>query len=80
MEPGGPMLHLQRLSNNPYPEPIPRIDTYFFKIHSNISYMPQMRAIHMKSITFKCESFIVVLFCNNTFLKRKLVAHVCEFQ
>ena len=39
MEPGGSMSHSQRLSNNPYPEPnqqIPRIDSYLFKIHSNI--------------------------------------------
>ena len=32
MEPGSPMPH----SNNPYPDPISRINTYFFKIHSNI--------------------------------------------
>ena len=39
MEPGGSNSHLQGLSNNidPQPnEPIPRMDTYFFKIHSNI--------------------------------------------
>jgi hypothetical protein len=39
MEPGGSMPHSQRLSNNPYPEPnqpITRIDTYLFKVHSNI--------------------------------------------
>ena len=39
MNPGGSMSHSQGLSNNPYPEPnqpIPRIDTYFFKIHPNI--------------------------------------------
>ena len=39
MEPGGSMLHSQELSNNPYPSqisPFPRIDAYFFKIHSNI--------------------------------------------
>ena len=46
MEPGGSMAHSQGLSNNHYPESnqpilsqinlIPRIDTYFFKIHSNI--------------------------------------------
>ena len=39
MEPGGSMPHSQGLSNNPYREPInpiPRIDTYFFKVHSNI--------------------------------------------
>ena len=39
MEPGGSMPHSQGPSNNPYPEPnqpIPRIDTYLFKIHSNI--------------------------------------------
>ena len=40
-EPGGAMPHSQGLSNNPYPElnnPIPRIDTYFYKIHSNIVF------------------------------------------
>ena len=36
MEPGGSILHSQGLSNNPYPEPKQPIDTYFFKIHSNI--------------------------------------------
>ena len=39
MAPGSPMPHTQMLSNNSYPEPNqpnPRIDTYFFKIHSNI--------------------------------------------
>ena len=36
MELGGPMPHSQGLSNNPYPEPYPRIETYFFKVHSNI--------------------------------------------
>ena len=40
MEPGGSMPHSQGLSNNPYPEPnqpiSSRIDTHFFKIHSNI--------------------------------------------
>jgi hypothetical protein len=33
------MPHSQGLSNNPYPEPNqpnPRIDTYLFKVHSNI--------------------------------------------
>ena len=40
MEPGGSMLHSQELSNNSYPEPInpvPHIDTCFFKICSNIA-------------------------------------------
>ena len=39
MEPGGSMPHSQELSNNPYPvpiNPIPRIDTYLFKVNSNI--------------------------------------------
>ena len=39
MKPGGTMPSSQGLSNNPYPEsiqPNSRIDTYFFKIHSNI--------------------------------------------
>ena len=39
MQPVGSMPHSQGLSNNPYSEPtnpIPVIDTYFFKIHSNI--------------------------------------------
>ena len=39
MEHEGTMSHSQGLSNNPYPEPnnpIPRIDTYLFKVHSNI--------------------------------------------
>ena len=33
------MLHSQGLSNSPYPEPnpIPRIDICFLKIHSNIA-------------------------------------------
>ena len=34
MEPGDSMPHSQELSNNSHPEPNPRIDTYFFKIHS----------------------------------------------
>ena len=44
MEPGGSMPHSQGPSNNPYPErinPIPRIETYLFKIHSNI-VLPSM--------------------------------------
>ena len=39
MEPGGSMPPSQGPSNKAYPEPnqpIPPIDTYFFKIHSNI--------------------------------------------
>ena len=39
MEPRGSMLHSQGLPSNPYPSrinPIPHIDTYFFKIQSNI--------------------------------------------
>ena len=39
MEPGDSMPQSQGLSNNPYPEqnqPIPRIDTYLFNMHSNI--------------------------------------------
>ena len=39
MESGGSMPHSQGPSNNPSPEsinPIPRMDTYFFKINSNI--------------------------------------------
>ena len=39
MEPGGSMPQSHGLSNNPYPEPnqpITRIDTYLFKVHSNI--------------------------------------------
>ena len=36
MEPGGSTPHSQGLSNNSYPEPIPRIDTYLFMVHSNI--------------------------------------------
>ena len=34
------MLHSQELSSNPYPDqinPIPRIYTYLFKIHSHIA-------------------------------------------
>ena len=39
MESGGSMTHSQGLSNNPYPEPNHSnclIDTYLFKVHSNI--------------------------------------------
>ena len=39
MKPEGSMPQSQGLSNNPYPEvnqPIPRIDTYFFKVNSNV--------------------------------------------
>jgi hypothetical protein len=39
MEPGGSMPHSQGLYNDPYPEPnqpIPCIDTHFFKVHSYI--------------------------------------------
>ena len=39
MEPGGSMSHEQGLSNNLYTEQInsiPRTDSHFFKIHSNI--------------------------------------------
>ena len=38
------MAHSQELFYNPYPEPnnpIPRIDTYFFNVHSNI-VLPSM--------------------------------------
>ena len=45
------MPHSQGLSNNPYPElrinPIPCIDTYFFKIHSNILHV---RLGHLKDL------------------------------
>jgi hypothetical protein len=37
-------MHSQGISNNPYPEsnkPIPRVDTYLFKIHPNI-VLPSM--------------------------------------
>ena len=40
MEPDGSMPHSQGLSSNPYPSrinPIPRIDTYLFKVQSNIA-------------------------------------------
>ena len=46
MEPGGSMPHSQALSNNSYPEPnqsIPRIDTHFFKIHSNMTLLSTPR-------------------------------------
>ena len=39
MKPEGSMSHSQGLFDNPYTgriNPVPRIDTYFFKIHSNI--------------------------------------------
>ena len=36
MEPGGSVPHSQGHSNNRYPDPIPHIDTYLFKVHSNI--------------------------------------------
>ena len=36
MEPGGSMPHSQVLSNLSRINPIPRIDTHFFKVHSNI--------------------------------------------
>ena len=41
MEPGDSMPHSQGFSKNPYSEPNrpnSRIDTYFFKVHSNIVY------------------------------------------
>ena len=41
MESGGSMPHSQGLSNNSYPvpnQPITRIDTYLFKVHSNIIF------------------------------------------
>ena len=37
MKPGYSVPHSQRLSNKPYPQPIPRIDTYFFNEYSNIT-------------------------------------------
>ena len=40
MKPRGSVMHSQGLSNNPYPEPNQPnscIDTYFFKINSNIA-------------------------------------------
>ena len=46
MKPGGTMPSSQGLSNNPYPEsiqPNSRIDTYFFKIHSNIVFSSMPR-------------------------------------
>ena len=50
MESGVSMPHSQGLSNNLYPEPNqPRIDSYFFKIHSNIvlpsTTRPSLRAL-----------------------------------
>ena len=45
MEPRGLMPHLQGLTNNPYPQPnqpYPCIDTYFFKIHSNIVFLSSL--------------------------------------
>ena len=36
MESVGSMPHSQGLSNNSYPELIPRTDIYLFKVHSNI--------------------------------------------
>ena len=41
MEPGNSMPHSQVLSNNFYPErinPILSINTYLFKVHSNIDF------------------------------------------
>ena len=41
MEPGGSMSHSQGPFNNPYPDrinPTTRIDTYLFKVHSNIVF------------------------------------------
>jgi hypothetical protein len=43
MEPESTMPHSQEFSNNRYPElsypnSVPRIETYFFKIHSNIVF------------------------------------------
>jgi hypothetical protein len=37
------MPHPQGPSNNPYPEPIPRIHTYFFVVHSNIALLSTPR-------------------------------------
>ena len=49
MEPGGPMSRSQGLSKDPILSrinPIPRIDSYFFRIHSTsnnvLSYMPKL--------------------------------------
>ena len=45
MEPGGSMPHSRGLSNNPYLSrinQIPRIDTYFFKVHFNIVLSPKL--------------------------------------
>ena len=42
MEPEGSMPHSQGLSSNRYRDPInpiPRIDTYLFKVHSNIVFL-----------------------------------------
>ena len=36
MESGGSMQYSQGSPINSYPEPIPRIDTYLFKVHCNI--------------------------------------------
>ena len=47
MEPESSILHSQGLSDNPYSEPnqpIPRIDTYFCKVHSNIDLPSTLRS------------------------------------
>ena len=53
----------QGLSNNPYSEPnhpVPRIDTYFFKFHSNIvlpsTPRPSLRSISCRQNNYKAKS------------------------
>ena len=70
MESGGSMLHSQGPSNNPYLSrinPIPRIDTYFFKVHSNI-VLPSLLYVFNK---IKVRISIVFNFMKATAIKLK---------
>ena len=56
MKPGGSMPHTQELSNIPILNritPIPRSDTYFFKIHFNISLPRSHLPVSLPVETFK---------------------------
>ena len=66
MEPGGSMPHSQGLSNKPYPEPNqtnPHIDTYLFKVHSNIVLPSTPRPCFEVSVDSSYIKFIAVGAC-----------------
>ena len=59
MKPGSSIPHSQGLSNNSYPEPNQpnsRIDTYLFKVHSNIVLPSTPRRSEERRVGKECRS------------------------